>query len=79
MEFVLNSRDPGPRRVWNPGSGQHFSTSFPADPLDPVGPPEKSGRLDFDGRYHKSATFEGKVPSRNDSWQCISNAKTNNV
>ncbi len=37
-EFGLNSRHPGPLRVWKGGSELQFTMSFPRDPLDPLDP-----------------------------------------
>ena len=43
-EFVLNSRHPGPRRVWKVGSEQQLLPPHNRDPLDPL---ENSERLDL--------------------------------
>ena len=36
-EFVLNSRHPGPRRVWKVGSVARWLPPLPRDPLSPAG------------------------------------------
>ena len=57
-EFVLNSRHPGPRRVWNPGSEQHFSTPFPGDPGDPL---DNSGRRKLAVKNNDLGKFSRKM------------------
>ena len=37
-EFVLNSRHPGPRRVWKVGSVARWLPPLPVDPVDLVDP-----------------------------------------
>ena len=49
-EFVVNSRHPGPRRVWKVGSEQQLLPPLPGNPRDPVDPVENSERLDFVAR-----------------------------
>ena len=55
-EFVVNSRHPGPRRVWKVGAGARWRPPLPldpVDPLDPLDPLESSVRLIFVRRRGK--------------------------
>ncbi len=44
-EFVVNSRHPGPRRIWMGGSEPQVLTPLPADCRDPA---DNSQKLVFD-------------------------------